>query len=150
MNEFFDEMGLFDNQLYGRLHSKQSYQDKVKELETDIDYLNTHLVNLKNSEDNGHFSPEGVRNQQVEIELLETMINTMQNELDVVQVKGLLEGGTELLGVMNFDKGGQLCPGTDSLGASVDKVEYYLKILEALEEEEKKLEKEKKTATPAK
>ena len=150
VNEFFDEMGLFDNQLYGRLHSKENYQDKVKELETDIDYLNTHLVNLKNNEDNGHFSPEGVRNQQVEIELLETMINTMQNELDVVQVKGLLEGGTELLGVMNFDKGGQLGPGTDSLGASVDKVEYYLKILEALEEEEKKLEKEKKTATPAK
>jgi hypothetical protein len=140
--EFFDEMGLFDNQLYGRLHSKENYQDKVKELETDIDYLNTHLVNLRNNQNNGQFGPDVERNQQAEINLLETMINTMHKELDLFQVKGLLEGGTELLGVLNFDKDEQLGRRTDSFSDPIDRIEYYLKVLEALEEEEKKLEKE--------
>lgn len=143
VHEFFNEMGLFDNQLYGRLHGRESYKGKADELKTNIDYLDNQLTSLKNSQDDGQFGPsdtEGSRSAQ--ISQLETTISTMRTELDLFQVMSLLEGGTEVIGGASLDKHGQFGPAPDSFTDPLEKLEYYLKLLESLEQEEKKAEKE--------
>lgn len=150
VSEFFDEMGLFDNHLYGRLRSKENYQDNVNELKTNVDYLNTQLINLRNKPVDGHFGPDIERDPGAEINHLETMINTMRNELDLLQAKSLLEGGTEMLDGSRLEKGESVGWLGSSLNSLLDRAEYYSKLLESLEKEQKKLEKEKKAVTPAK
>ncbi len=149
VNEFFDGMGLFDNHLYGRLRSKENYQEKANELKTDIDYMNTHLIDLRDKQGNGQFGPDPERNPEAEINHLETMINTMRNELDLFQAKSLLEGGTEMLDGSRLEKGESVGWLGSSLNSLLDRAEYYSKLLESLEEEQKKLEKEKKAVNPA-
>ena len=147
VNEFFDEMGFFDSHLYGRLRSKENYQEKANELKTDIDYLNTHLIDLRDKQGNGQFGPGPERNPEAEINQLETMINTMRNELDLFQAKSLLEGGTEMLDGSRLEKSESVGWLGSSLNSLLDRAEYYSNMLESLEEEQKKLEK--KAVNPA-
>ncbi len=147
VNEFFDEMGLFESHLYGRLRSKENYQEKVNELKTNVDYLNTQLINLRNKPVDGHFGPGTGGDPGAEINQLETMINTMRNELDLFQAKSLLEGGTEMLDGSRLEKGVSVGWLGSSLNSLLDRAEYYSKLLESLEEEQKKLEK--KAVNPA-
>ena len=150
VHEFFDEMGLFDNRLYGRLHSKENCRDRVKELKTNIDYFNMQLTELRDSQDNGQSSPSTEGGTGMGISQLESQINSMRGELGALQARSLLEGGTELLDASNYDKDEQFGRSMDSFSDPVDRIEHCLKILESLEEEEKKLEEKKKAATPAK
>ena len=143
VHEFFNEMGLFDDQLYGKIHGRESYKEKASELKSNIDYLDNQLTSLKNSQDNEQFGPsdtEGSRSAQ--ISQLETTIGTMRTELDLFQAMSLLEGGTEVIGGASLDKHGQFGPAPDSFTDPLEKLEYYLKLLESLEKEEKKAEKE--------
>ncbi len=148
LNEFFDEMGLFDSHLYGRLRSKENYQEKVNDLKTNIDYLNRQLIIvLRNKQDDEGFGTGTGGDPGAEINQLETMINTMRNELDLFHAKRLLEGGTEMLDGSRLEKGEPVGWLGSSLNGLLDRAGYYSKLIESLEEEQKKLEK--KAVNPA-
>lgn len=144
-NEFFDEMGLFDNQLYGRLRS-QNHESRMNEIKTNIETMNNQLqetlgrqTGITDGEEGTTFSNDETFSRQVQ--QLESQIDCLKGELGVLQAVSLLNGGTELLEGSNFDRDEQPGRVAVSFKSLSDSLEYYLKILESLEQEEKKLEK---------
>ncbi len=147
LTEFVEEIGLFDNRIYGRIGGGSTLQkDKINELQSQISNKSSQLEMLKSTfgsdeRTSGTLDDPGEAFDLM-VEQLEQEIAGLSQELKQVQVP--LEGGTELLdGSLLLN---EALPPVEMLGeqAARQALEHQRKLLEELEREQQKLLKQRK------
>ena len=105
LNEFADELSLFDNQLYGRLQNRDSGREQINELKAQIRDTNGLLGQTRNQLDaeDGKFggaiapdSPNDILLEQ-EARRLEGELAEMNRQLETLQLTELVSGSNALL-----------------------------------------------------
>ena len=108
VNEFAEELSLFDNQLYGRVHAAGENQARVTELKSDLESMNKELDLMNSKSPDGYtdgsftvgentLQPQDDGTLKTRIGLLEDAITVVNRELDVLRENIQPEAGTELL-----------------------------------------------------
>ena len=147
LTEFVEEIGLFDNRIYGKVGGGSTLQtDKINELQSQIANKSSQLEMLKSTlEDDERTSGtlDGPGEMyDLMVEQLEQDIAGLSQELKQVQVP--LEGGTELLdGALLLN---EVLPPVEMLGEQAARraLENQRKLLEELDREQQKLLKQPK------
>ncbi len=151
MGEFVEEIGLFDNRIYGRVAEKGTLQEaKINSLNSQIEAKNSQLEFLQSTagiERKFLGDQEGPgETYDLMIKQLEQEIADLCNELNQIMLPPL-EGGTELLdGSLLLN---EVLPPVEMLGEHTARraLELQRKQLEQLEREQQKLRK-KMNASP--
>ena len=149
--EFIEEVGLFDNRVYGKLDSRDR-QDKADELKSQIDEKNEWLEwmvnNIPSKDELGSwFSEERGQDPftdtyMLEIQRLESEISSLNGQFGILSLGVIFEGGTEVLdGSLWLGEGDRLM-GAEAAETVETRLDFYNDLLEKLEEEEKKVQKE--------
>ena len=136
VNEFAEELSLFDNQLYGRVHGAGENQARVTELKSDLESMNKELdrMNAKLPEGytDGSFTggettlqPQDDGTLIARIGLLENAITVVDRELEILRENSLPEAGTELLDGAVWSAGDNLARDAASLEELVKIYEEY-------------------------
>jgi len=157
LTEFVEEIGLFDNRSYGRVAEKSTLQEtKVNSLNSQIEAKTDQLNSARNNLEpgappgkgiDGTFEGEGQEGVDMPGADYDLMVKQLEDEIDVLsrelaQILLPLEGGTELLdGSVLLN---EVLPPVEMLGehAARQALEQQRKLLERLEREREKLEKE--------
>jgi len=105
LNEFADELSLFDNQLYGRLQNRETGRERMVVLKDQIRDANALLGQTRNRLESdvknlgGPLVPEEKEDPlvlQQEVDRLQGELGAMNRELSALQMTGLPAGGNEL------------------------------------------------------
>ena len=150
MGEFVEEIGLFDNRIYGRVAEKGTLQEaEINSLNSQIEAKNSQLESLQST---AGIDRKVFGGQEGLGETYDLMVKQLEQEIadlfqQLIQIALPLEGGTELLDgsfLLN-----EVLPPVEMLGEQAARraLELQRRQLEQLEREEQKLRK--KVNTPA-
>ena len=150
MGEFVEEIGLFDNRIYGRVAEKGTLQEaKTNSLNSQIEAKNSQLEFLQSTagiERKFQEDQEGTgETYDLMVRQLEQEIADLYHELNQIMPPPL-EGGTELLdGSLLLN---EVLPPVEMLGeqTALRALELQRKLLEQLEREQQKLRKKMNTS----
>ena len=150
MGEFVEEIGLFDNRIYGRVAEKGTLQEaEINSLNSQIEAKNSQLESLQST---AGIDRKVFGGQEGSGETYDLMVKQLEQEIadlfqQLIQIALPLEGGTELLdGSLLLN---EVLPPVEMLGEQTARqaLELQRRQLEQLEREQQKLRK--KMSTPA-